>query len=188
MFMDWLYYDRLQLVFQNNLVARCLPAESIGTTASESDELEGSGPRVNGGSQVNQDDGNNQRLLGLKCMMLVELYIFAEQHETPQLRDDVLDAIEEVGLEHELLPGDPVVQRVCDALPSTSSLYQYLAELYAVEVDGKTLSHDEVEALPKEFLVEAFMACKRYRHKPYVEGVSRLHERTNGKKRKGALP
>jgi hypothetical protein len=85
------------------------------------------------------------------CLPVVQLYIFADKYEVPQLRDDVLTAY--LGFCHKMgwlpgpdYPGEELIFHMCDNLPASSSMVRFTALCTALEwlpvVDGICATKD----------------------------------------------
>ncbi|KAF2810464.1 uncharacterized protein BDZ99DRAFT_571037 [Mytilinidion resinicola] len=99
--------------------------------------------------------------------VLVDLYIFADKYDFPQLRYDIIDAIHVKNtISIHFVPDIHALVKAFDNLPSTSGLYRYLFETWACDWDGQhrkmgSASETIEELLPKPLVFEIMIRRSR---------------------------
>ncbi|KAF2499687.1 hypothetical protein BU16DRAFT_615084 [Lophium mytilinum] len=97
--------------------------------------------------------------------VLVDLYIFADKYDFPQLRYDIMDAIHVKSSIH-FVPDIHAVVKAFDNLPNTSGLYPYFFESWACDWNGQhrkigNPSETIEELLPKALVLEIMVRRSR---------------------------
>lgn len=83
---------------------------------------------------------------------LIDLYVLADQYDIPQLRRDVTNAfMKTCTLDNISLPNPSRVKTLCNRLPMTAPLVQFLIDLYSFAWDGLDLEWGR-EEYPSQFL------------------------------------
>ncbi|OJD31034.1 btb poz domain containing protein [Diplodia corticola] len=118
---------------------------------------------------INAMDGGLARIRGLR--FLASLYIFADNYDVPQLKNDTMDVIISCVQEGYLLPGPEVINEVYDNLPEDSPLCRLLVNEYARTGQVLAGSSDD---WPAGFVFKAFNATMRA-----IEGFSPLGRPTH---------
>ena len=120
---------------------------------------------------------------------LVDLYLFADKYDVPQLRIDSLDAIHKKNSNCvHFLPSIYAVSKALENLPSSSGLHRYFQDVYSYEWDLRGYTDAQLgeieELLPKGFLfrvairngsaLRKFTASKSPKP-PYENGLCSYH-------------
>lgn len=101
---------------------------------------------------------------------LVDLYIFADAHGVPALRNQIIENLIDLATKEQRTPALTTIASAWYRLPPTSPLRKLFINIYAWQVDGKTVIARELNKLPKEFLSGALLVC-----------MKRLSSRSKGK-------
>lgn len=83
---------------------------------------------------------------------LLDLYIFSDKYDVPQLRRDVLDTLVNFSWDYPWICPPDVVERAYENLPSKSPLLRALVDMHVCWWDGE-LTEGHVD-LPASFLLE----------------------------------